>query len=311
MKDNEKLYISTIADCGSITKAAEKLYIAQPSLTQSLQRIEKSYGVSFFRRNRNGLSLTNEGKLFLEATSHIESIYSLMESELDHLTCSRVGCLKLGTTVFLGGILVPQIMRRFQQRYPHIELDLTEYSSTQLEQLISEKKMDSALMHRPFFKYNLDYETLYREEFLLAVPRSKDVPVAKKLSIKKLPFITAEQMSTYPLIMMNNNQRIRQIANNICAAACVEPNIFFHTNSFLTALSMVNAGFGAAFVPKSYAFYYWDRQKVSYYRFPDSWNAEWELVLAHRSDISLDQDFRSLIQVLHETIAEMPEVFRN
>lgn len=310
MKDNERLYVATIAECGSITKAAEKLYMAQPSLTQSLHRIENAYGVSFFHRSRSGLRLTDEGQLFLDAAAKIENIYTLMESELSNLTSAHTGSLKLGTTVFLGGILVPQIMRRFQDRYPNVGLDMIEYSSTQLEQLLAEKKMDVALMHRPFYKYDLEYQSLYHEEFLLAVPTPPGGVVPKKLNVKKLPVITASEMSEYSFVMMNANQRIRQVADNICTAACVEPKIFFHTNSFLTALSMVRNGFGAAFVPKSFAYFYWDHQPVCYYRFPEGWKAEWELVAAHRQDLTLDKDLLGLIQVLQETIADMPEVFR-
>ena len=309
MKSSERLYVATIAECGNITKAAEKLYMAQPSLTQSLHRIERTYGVSFFHRSRSGLRLTDEGQLFLDAAAKIENIYGLMESELCNLTNTRTGSLKLGTTVFLGGILVPQIMRRFQDRYPNVGLDMIEYSSTQLEQLLAEKKMDIALMHRPFYKYDLEYQSLYHEEFLLAVPTPPGEAVPEKLCVKKLPVITASQMRKYSFVMMNANQRIRQVADNICTAACVEPKIIFHTSSFLTALSMVHNGFGAAFVPKSFANFYWEHQPVCYYRFPESWKAEWELVAAHRQNFTLSKDLLGLIQVLQETIAGMPEVF--
>ena len=61
MTDKEYKYIATIAECGNITKAAEKLFIAQPSLTQSLHRIEEDYGASFFYRCHDGVRLT-EGK---------------------------------------------------------------------------------------------------------------------------------------------------------------------------------------------------------------------------------------------------------
>ncbi len=76
MEYREIMYIRTITKCKSITKAADSLYIAQPSLSQALHRVEEYYGAEFFWRTKAGLVITDAGKAYLEAADKMEKLYN-------------------------------------------------------------------------------------------------------------------------------------------------------------------------------------------------------------------------------------------
>lgn len=310
MTDKEHLYVSTIAQCGSITKAAEQLFISQPSLTQALHRLEAEYGAPFFHRGRSGLLLTGAGQAYLDAADHMERLFHKMQYDIGRVSCSQHGRLNLGITTFQGGILLPEVLNTYHRQHPLVDLKLLESSSAQLERLAYEGQLDLIILHRPFRDHELEYIPLHREEFYLAVSPENEDYLNAVAQGGAMPILNQEILSRQSFTMLTANQRIRQVADNICTLAGVVPQIHFSTSSFVTALAMVEKGMGAAFVPASFANFYRSRYHVAYFRFPPEWNASWELVAAYAGNIPLSQLCMELIRVTQECIAEMPEVFR-
>ncbi|MEA4934454.1 MAG: LysR family transcriptional regulator [Lawsonibacter sp.] len=308
MTDKEVLYIITIARCSSITKAAEQLFIAQPSLTQALHRIEEDYGAPFFYRVRGGLQLTEAGKTYLETATEIEQLYKNMRYALSDISGVQGGAIRLGITMFQGIVLLPELLTRFHTKYPRVEMSLLETSSAQLEELAANGKLDLIILHRPFRNYDLNFLSVLREEFLLAT--APDDPDYNRLSSPEVPIpeITAEILQRKNLIMLTANQRIRQVADIICSTAGISPHATFSTASIETALALASKGMGAAFVPLSFSRFY-NRYSPAYFRFPRNWNAGWELVVAYSKNAVLSRPCQELYKTLQECITSMPGVF--
>ena len=285
MTDREILYVSTIARCGSITKAAEQLFIAQPSLTQALHRIEAEYDTVFFHRGQGGLRLTEAGAAYLAAAERMKQAYQRMEYEIGEAAGTQRGRVTLGVTPFQGRLLLPGLLKLYHRRFPMMDLRLLENSSAQLEQLTWEGRLDLAVLHRPFRDYDLEYVSLFREEIYLAVPPDDPDYLSASAKGDSLPLVTAEIMSRKSFNMLTPNQRSRQVADNICAAAGIVPKIFFSTASFATSLALTADGIGAAFAPKSFARHYSKQYRTAYFRFLE------------------------LARIMQECIASTPEVF--
>ena len=310
MTDKENLYVSTIAQCGSITKAAERLFISQPSLTQALHRLEAEYGAPFFLRGRSGLLLTGAGQAYLDAAERMERLFQKMQYDIGRASCSRHGQLNLGVTAFQGSILLPEVLNSYRSQYPLVDLKLLESSSAQLEQLAYEGRLDLIVLHRPFRDHELEYIPLHREEFFLAVSQENEDYLSAISHGESMPVLNRDILSRQSFTMLTANQRIRQVADNICTRAGVAPRIHFSTSSFVTALAMAEKGLGATFVPASFANFYRELYHVAYFRFPTEWNAGWELVAAYSGNAPLSQLCMEFIRVTQACIAEMPEVFQ-
>ena len=309
MKDQEILYVSTIAQCGSITRAAERLFIAQPSLTQALHRIEAEYGTAFFHRGQGGLRLTEAGQAYLSAAERMQQAYQRMRFEIGEAAGTHRGRVNLGVTTFQGRILLPDFLALYRGRFPMMDLRLLESSSSQLEQLAWEGKLDLAVLHRPFRDFDLEYISLYREEIYLAVPPDDPDYLEASSRGEALPLITADILSRKSFNMLNANQRSRQVADSICAAAGVTPKVGFSTASFATSLALTARGIGAAFAPRSFARHYARLYETAFFRFPPEWNGVWELAAAYSPNYPLSQAGMELVRVLQECVASMPEVF--
>lgn len=309
MTDRERLYVATIAQCSSITKAAERLFISQPSLTQALRRIETEYGATFFHRGQGGLRLTEEGRAYLDAADKMNRIYQCMEEEIGEASGTQQGRVCLGITAFHGGLLLPDFLSLYRRRFPLMNLKLLESSSTHLEHLASEGRVDIAVLHRPFLEHDLNYISLYREDIYLAVSPEDPDYLAASAAGEKIPCITEELMARRQFNMLMANQRSRQVADRICAAAGIEPSLHFSTSSIATALALTSKGLGATFVPGSYARYYKKQFPTAHFRFPPAWNANWELVAAYAKNLPLSRPCLEAVRVMQECITTMPEVF--
>nr|WP_325193492.1 LysR family transcriptional regulator [uncultured Oscillibacter sp.] len=306
MTDKEILYISTIAQCSSITKAAEKLFISQPSLTQALHRIEAEWGAELFLRGQGGLRLTEAGRIYLHAASQMADLYQQLQQEVSETSARMRGQMSLGITPFQGGILLPSFLSQYHKRFPEMKLSVVENTSAQLEQMILNGQIDLAVLHSPVTDYRLGYDTLYREDFYLAVPVfSKDHAAAEG----EIPLITPRVLAKQKLVMLSSSQRIRQIADSICLTAGIKPKIQFTTSNFMTALGLTARGLGATFIPKSFARFFAGSYPVAYFRFPAEWNAGWTLMVAYPRNTLLPKASMELIRVMRECIASMPEVF--
>lgn len=307
MTDKEILYISTIAQCNSITKAAEKLFISQPSLTQALHRIEADWGAELFLRTQGGLRLTKSGQVYLRAAKQMELLYHQMQREVGETSAQMRGKISLGITPFQGGILLPNFLTLYHNRFPGMKLSIVENTSAQLEQMIVNGRIDLAILHSPVSDYRLGYDTLYHEDFYLAVPKGNEKPAGPYGS--DIPVISPDIMRKQSFILLSSSQRIRKISDDICASAGITPNVQYTTSNFMTSIGMTARGLGACFVPSSFAAFFAQSYSVDYFRFPAEWRASWDLVIAYGRNVLLPKPSLELIRVLRECIAAMPEVF--
>ena len=114
MTSRELEYIKTVADEKSISAAARKLYIAQPSLSQSLQRIEENLDAHLFNRTPSGLTLTYAGKRCYQMACQVLKIYSDFETEISDIKQLKSGRIVMGTTNHLGTVILPKILPEFK-----------------------------------------------------------------------------------------------------------------------------------------------------------------------------------------------------
>ena len=115
MTTRELLYVKTVADAKNISRAARKLFVAQPSLSQSLQRIEDNVGTKLFVRSPNGLKLTYAGEKYYQMACQVLKIFDDFEAEVADLNDLKAGHIYFGITNHLGSFLLPKVLPIFQK----------------------------------------------------------------------------------------------------------------------------------------------------------------------------------------------------
>lgn len=139
----------TVANKGNISKAAKELYISQPAISKSIQKLEESVGCKLFARSSRGVTLTEEGELLY---SHVKSAFetlTLGEEKLHRSIELGVGHLKIGVSSTLCKYILLPYLKEFIKQHPHIGISITCQSTNDTLKLLEENKIDIGLIGKP------------------------------------------------------------------------------------------------------------------------------------------------------------------
>ncbi|MEG1943014.1 MAG: LysR family transcriptional regulator, partial [Angelakisella sp.] len=250
MTDRELLYIKTISEEQSISKAATKLFITQPSLSQSIQRLEATLGTKLFTRTSNKLTLTFAGERYCQMASRILKIYNDFELEVSDISNLKKGRVTIGITVFLATYLLPDLLTEFRKKCPNIEVHIVEETSTKLEKLLMAGELDFALMHSSpppgeVPGTGVDFHLLHHDPFLLAT--KKDHPLCSDSRVVagyEFPVVELDRFAEEQFILVTRGQRIREVSDLILSRSGIVPHVALSTKSFETARRLAFQGIG-------------------------------------------------------------------
>lgn len=146
-----------VANAGNISKAAKELYISQPAISKSIQKLEESVGVRLFDRSSRGVTLTSEGELLY---SHVKSAFetlSLGEDKLRRSIELGVGHLTIGVSSTLCKYILLPYLKDFIKKYPHINISISCHSTNQTLALLEDGKLDVGLIGKPENSKSIDF----------------------------------------------------------------------------------------------------------------------------------------------------------
>ena len=226
-------------------------FISQPSLSESLNKVEQEFGTRIFSRTQEGLVPTAFGAHYLKTARNILDRYRKLETDLDEYRQLRKGSLTFGIPFNLGAYLLPRILPAFQQIYPDITVQFKENNSTELDKLMLSGKLDFSVMHYETPNEAIHYDLLAEDDFYLVMPltlaRKYQFPDYRTLSIYDLKALEQE-----PFLMVASRQKLRQVADSILSQLSIKPNIRYTTKNMETAKRLAAAGMGITFLPHSY-----------------------------------------------------------
>lgn len=243
--------IKAVANQTSFTKAAEILFLSQPSLSKQIKILEKHVGIILVNRDKNKISLTEGGELFLRYAERILALCEESCRALNDLQNGHRGNLNVGTSQTIGTYIMPRILALFAQNYPEINLKVQVDSTRIIAKNILDHEIDIGIVggHVPEnFRKNLKIENFVEDELILIIPKShpfakKSRKIINKVDLYHLNFIALTPTSTIRKfidnILIQNNIEIKQF------------NIIMEFNSIEAIKTAVSLGLGAAFVSSS------------------------------------------------------------
>lgn len=269
------LYIKTIAEEKSISKAAAKLYISQPSLSQTIQKIEEGLGTQIFNRSSQGVNLTFAGKKYYETALKVLSIYNDFTNDISYINNLQKGTIHVGATTFLGTMIFPEVIIDFNRKYPNIEIYITEGDSKSLEKKVENFEVDLALSHYHPLRRNsaIEYNDLYCDRFVVVTEKNSPVSKYSKLKDDK-NYLSLIDLKDEEFILLRKDRGIRRICDIIFDEAKFEPKIKLTTTNFETAKRLAIRGYGITIMPHYYLKIFNEDIDYDYY-FIDSEEAYW------------------------------------
>ena len=245
-------YFLTIVKERSISKAAERLYLSQPYLSQYLAKLESSLGVVLLDRSHTPLRLTPAGEMFhayLERQSYLDQ---QLVSDLRDLKDKRRPVLHIGVSPWRGSTLLPDVLPAFTQHYPDVQVVLHEAPVPQLAQLAEGGVTDFCFMQIPDDLSSLTYEVLMQERIFLIGHR--DHPLLRELVSTyddPQPFPDLRALEYERLMMLPSDWRLSKLLHNTFSVHNLEPQNILITTNTTTAINLVAENMGFAFLQES------------------------------------------------------------
>lgn len=243
--------IKALASEKNFTRAAEVLFISQPSLSKQLKILENRLGIRLINRNSNKVSVTDAGKLFLQYAERILALCEESCRALNDLEQGDRGSLTVGASQTIGTYLMPRVLALFAQSYPQITLKVQVDTTRIIAKDVVERNIDIAVVGGDVpenLKKNLDIESFVEDELSLIVPKSH--PFATKSN----KIINKEDLYHLNFITLNPNSTIKKFIDNILLQNQIETkqfNVIMQLNSLEAIKTAVSLGLGAAFVSSS------------------------------------------------------------
>ena len=257
---NEFLYIYTVYQEGSFSKAAEKLYLTQPALSIAIQKIESSIGMPLFDRSKRPLQLTAAGEAYIGAIKQMQYLEQDLNQEIQDIRNLNKGVLRLGASHYLNAFILPSVLSGFTKAYPGISLELAEYGSDQINTLLAERKIDMTFSCNEMFMEHYERYPAFQDHVLLAVPafdeineshRPQQMTAADILARKHLspdcPTVSLEDFGQLEYILLGPGNNLRDRVLQLFEERHIQPKVKLTLAQLATAHALAQQGLAAAF----------------------------------------------------------------
>ena len=240
-------YLITLADEGSVSKAADKLYMSQSSLSQSLQQYESELGVKLFLRTSKGIHPTANGEVFIGHLRQMVSYYKQARSELWDNEGMKGGHVRFGISSFSGEQTLPKILKAFSAKYPEVHVDVVEEHSLKLEELLLDGKLDVAVIALPAAKLKNEASLLTKDEVFLVAPKGHALCKTAHAAGDNCRWVSLKETAQYPFILSGQSTILGNISRNLLQKEKTKYTAVHDDISAAMAVSMAKAGIGIAF----------------------------------------------------------------
>ncbi|HAG12644.1 MAG TPA: LysR family transcriptional regulator [Ruminococcus sp.] len=274
-------YVIAVAESQSISKAAEKLYVTQPSLSQFIHSLEKQLNVKLFDRSVTPIRLTDAGELYVEWARKLLAMEENMNNALSDLMGMETGTVRIGASSFRVRCLLARSIAAFHAKYPGIHLTIREADMRQLCDMLLAGEIDFAIGSGGFEEKQFHVEALAEERLYLAAAASNPMterlpePLTAEDIIKatprflRQPPIDLSCAAEEPFVAANAGEYDREALNAVCRQCGFTPKIEYSVQTIETVYSFVCANMGVGLLPDSLIYYGNFREHPNYYPLPD------------------------------------------
>lgn len=238
-----KIFV-TIVETGNFTRAAEKLHVAQPSISQQIQQLEDELGERLIFRMRNRkMFLTEAGNVVKKHADHILRQSDILRMEVASLTQDPSGEVLIGIGGHQLTWMVAPALSSFHKKFPRVRVVIKNATTPQIIDLLKSNGLDLGIVTLPISDKDLRTQILFSEELVVVVRKSD--ALAKKRQIG------ASEIGRLPLVLYDQNTRTRARLDEFFRREGISPTVVLELSSVEAMEMMVEAGFGATIIPAS------------------------------------------------------------
>ncbi|PEM38129.1 LysR family transcriptional regulator [Bacillus pseudomycoides] len=237
-------YFVAVSNELHFTKAAEKLNISQPSLSQQIRALEHEIGMPLFDRIGKKISLTEAGRILL---SHSKKVFHEVEqayAAIQDLNGLQQGKLTIGALLTTVNYLLPPAILNFNELYPNIELSVLGPRTGEIREKLLQNELDIGITFLPVQDKEIISIPLYQNELTLVVPTNHE--------LTQHTTVTMGVLQKYPIILLPKNFFLTQLIRSHCQNFNFTPKPILEISTMESLIHMVSKGMGITVLPKPY-----------------------------------------------------------
>lgn len=246
-------YFVAVAEERTFTRAAERLGIQQPPLSQQIRALESELGFTLFHRVPKGVELTRGGLVFLDEARAIIERVGVATSRAARSAQGEDGILRLGvTTSAAAHEVVPNIIRTFRSAYPRVAIEVRDGNAADLTDAVENERIDVAILRSPVSRsQDLLFHTISAQELLAVLPIEH--PIARAARMRTPPYVRLRELAKESFLLVRRPGAPGLYADFVaaCRRAGFEPTIGAEIPSMHINVMLVAAGLGVSVVPAS------------------------------------------------------------
>ena len=311
-----KKYVYEVYKERSFTKAAQNLYISQPSLSARIKKIEEIIGEPLFDRSTTPLQLTEVGKVYIEAAEEITQIEQRVENYINDLAGLKTGNLAVGASTLFAAYVVPSLITQFNQKFPDVHIQLIEGNTAELEEMLGSNELDFVIDNYHYDSILYNKELYCEENILLAVP--KHFAVNEELGMyqlsykniknknylnQKYPAVPLGRFADLPFIMLTQGNDTRTRGDRLCRNVGFKPNIVLEFNQQSTAYMASSTQLGATFISDILVSQLPTFENLVYYKL-DGEEAKRKVFFYYKTHKYKTRVMEEFVRMMHEQIWE-------
>ena len=238
----------TVAKCGSLTKAAEELYISQPAVSQSIKQLESQLGVRLFNRTHRGMELSAQGgKVIFPEVERALSLLNTAENRVAEMRETATGVIRIGASDTIFEYFLADKIVEFHEKFPSVKIELVADFTPDTIEKLKANRCDVAFVNLPI---EIDPELILYgncmrlNDIFIVGEKYKDLANGDTVSLSKL--------KDYPLILMDKNTVARQSFHNFLGAHGVDFTPSIEVGAWNLMKRLVLRGMGVGVIPREY-----------------------------------------------------------
>jgi len=285
-------YVLAVAENQNFTKAAEKCFVTQPTLSMQIQKLEGELDVLIFDRSKKPIELTDVGRKIVHQARNIVNESERINDIVDQQKGFIGGEFKLGIIPTIMPTLLPMFLKSFIKKYPKVKLHIEEHTTDEIILRINEGHLDAAIVSTPLENESIKERVLFYEPFVCYIPSNH------RLSDKKL--IDSSDLEIDDMLLLEDGHCFRDGVINLCKAFknSMDDPFQLESGSIETLIKLSNEGLGMTLLPFLHTLDIKEKEKANLHHFNEPIPAREVSVIYHKSELKMQ-----IIEALQDTIS--------
>jgi len=285
-------YVLAVAENQNFTKAAQKCFVTQPTLSMQIQKLEDQLDILIFDRSKKPIELTDVGrKIVTQARNIVNESYRIQDI-VDQQKGFIGGEFKLGIIPTVMPTLLPMFLRNFIKKHPKVKLKIEELTTEEIMVRIKDGHLDAAIAATPLEDENIKERVLYFEPFVGYIPKNHRLHSNKKIDISDL--------EVDDMLLLEDGHCFRDGVINLCKTFKdqTEEKFQLESGSIETLIRLSNEGLGMTLLPYLHTLEINDKEKENLHFFNEPSPAREVSLIYHKSELKMQ-----IIEALQDVIS--------